>query len=154
MLSLNSQSVNKTPLHQPTKMMIASPNLYSKFTPSVTISKSPSMSKRTSLGSGIFTNSNLESKNILLRLAGKEPQAQDKTSILQKYASKPIGQNNQLENVDEGTDENVSVNNVRGIPITRKHRHNLRDIENKKESLKFDYDNLPITPAVKYQKKE
>lgn len=139
--------VNKTPTTQ-SKMMIASPSLKSKFTPSVTISKSPSMSKRNTLGLG--TNINLDSKNMLLKLSGKSD-VHDQKNVLLKYA----GKSGNHDNTDEGTDEGVSVNNVRGIPITRKQRHNLRDIEGdpqKKENK--DYSDLPITPAVKYQVKK
>lgn len=128
------------------KVLIASPTLQSKFTPSITISKSPSMSKRNTLP--IESSANLESRNLLGRLSGK-PTAGETKSVLLKYTGK--GGNN--EHNDEGTDEGVSVNNVRGIPITRKQRHNLRDIEAKKETAKADYDNLPITPAIKLPKK-
>lgn len=151
MLNPGVPSVTKTP-ETTSKFLIASPNLQSKFSPSVTISKSPSMTKRnTTLGLGM-SNAPNESKNMLLRLAGKDNTATTGTSnqsILLKYAggAKP--------KEEENTDEGVSINNIKNIPIQRKLRHNLKDIETlNKESIKKnkDYQDLPITPAVKLAK--
>lgn len=68
--------INLTPKLQ--SRLIASPNLNSKFSPSVTIKKSPMMSKRITLDSdgnatkifGNNSNNNAESKNFLLKFAG------------------------------------------------------------------------------------
>jgi len=133
------------PILTPTiaRRMIASPNLNSKFSPSNTISKSPALlAKRLNqMGNNSLKNDN---KNMLLKLAGKDPNQNAQKSALLKYTSKvnTIVQ----ENPDENTDEGVSVNNVR---VSRKQRLNLKEIENKKENIKQEYDNLPITPAVK-----
>ncbi len=99
---------------------------------------------------GGMTGAN-ESKNMLLRLAGKGDTTTSNQSVLLKYAGG--GGKAKTEN-EENTDEGVSINNVKNIPIQRKQRHNLRDIESIKEPLKknTDYDNLPITPAVKLAK--
>ena len=142
-------SFNKTP-QVTSKILIASPNLNSKFTPSVTISKSPSMTKRNTMSLGVMPGAS-ESKNMLLRLAGKGDTTSSNQSVLLKYAGG--GAKAKTEN-EENTDEGVSINNVKNIPIQRKQRHNLRDIESIKEPLKknTDYDNLPITPAVKLGK--
>jgi len=152
MLNPSIPAVNKTP-QATSKFLIASPNLQSKFSPSVTISKSPSMTKRnTTLGLGM-SNAPNESKNMLLRLAGKDNTATTGTSnssILLKYA----GGGAKLKE-EENTDEGVSINNIKNIPIQRKLRHNLKDIETlSKESIKKnkDYQDLPITPAVKLAK--
>jgi len=154
MLNPSIPAVNKTP-QATSKFLIASPNLQSKFSPSVTISKSPSMTKRNTtlgLGSGM-SNAPNESKNMLLRLAGKDNTATTGTSnssILLKYA----GGGAKLKE-EENTDEGVSINNIKNIPIQRKLRHNLKDIETlSKESIKKnkDYQDLPITPAVKLAK--
>jgi hypothetical protein len=142
--------VTKTP-QTTSKFLIASPNLQSKFSPSVTISKSPSMTKRnTAIGLGAGLGGGNESKNMLLRLAGKETASTSNQSILLKYAgggAKP--------KEEENTDEGVSINNIKNIPIQRKQRHNLKDIETlSKESImkNKDYEDLPITPAVKLAK--
>jgi hypothetical protein len=105
------------------------------------------MSKRNTLNIG----GNIDSKNMLLRLSGKNDE-KDNKSILLKYAGKS---KDVTEVADEGTDEGVSINNIKNIPIQRKQRHNLRDIETvtKETSAKKnnDYDSLTIMPAVKYQ---
>lgn len=69
-LECPSIRINKTPVLQ--SRLIASPNLNSKFSPSVTISKSPMMSKRITLDTDkkFSNNHNAESKNFLLKFAG------------------------------------------------------------------------------------
>ena len=92
-----------------------------------------------------------ESKNMLLRLSGKDNEATRKESILLKYAGKA----QKIDATEEGTDEGVSINNIKNIPIQRKQRNNLRDIETFKDFPKkgfSEYDSLPITPAVKQSK--
>lgn len=143
--------INRTPVMNPTRVLIASPNLQSKFTPSVTISKSPLMSKRNTLN--LNSGGNLDSKSMLMRLSGKTEVNNDNRSVLLKYAGK--SEKGTGEGGDEGTDEGVSINNIKNIPIQRKQRHNLRNIEtvNGKETSEkknTDYDSLTILPAVKY----
>lgn len=103
------------------RTLIASPNLTSKFAPSVTISKSPAMSKRTNLN----IESDNKNKSLLNMLAGK-PTVQ------------PVSKNE--------TDTN------KNIPIARKLRNNLKEIEDIKKDAgyadKSDKD-FPIMPAVK-----
>jgi hypothetical protein len=134
------------------KVLLASPSLQSKFTPSVTISKSPVMNKRTNLDISYKPNA-LESK----RLGGGK--GEDAKSLLFKLAGKPVGnqptspQDN--TGTDETTDENVLVKNL--PKVNRKHRNNLRDLEDTKENEKKNlnnYQDLPITPAIKYQGEE
>lgn len=75
----NNREISKSPTYS--KKLIASPNLQSKFSPSVIISKSPSMKAQanltitsnrlgTNLNTGLELNGNLEeSKNFLLKFA-------------------------------------------------------------------------------------
>lgn len=75
-LNCSSIRINRTPVL--TSKLIASPNLKSKFSPSVTISRSPMMNKtqsqyNTEKKFGLINNSsnhNMESKNFLLKFAG------------------------------------------------------------------------------------
>jgi hypothetical protein len=125
--------------------LIASPNLQSKFSPSVTISKSPSMTKRFS------TTVESDSKAFLNKLAANQKIA-DSKSILNKYAGAG-GKEEESKDVDE----NVGARN---IPVNRKNRNNLKNIEEMpKNNLqvtvtsKSQYTDLPITGALKQSKK-
>ena len=137
-----------------TKVLLASPSLQSKFTPSVTISKSPIMNKRSTLDISYNPNS-MESK----KLPGK---SEDAKSLLLKLAGKPVANTlsqNDNTGTDENTDENVMIKNV--PKVNRKHRNNLKALEDTKENEKQkgfnnynNYTDLPITPAIKYQGEE
>lgn len=117
--------------------LIASPSLHSKFSPALTMSKSPSVQKRSQFGS----QNNPESKSFLLQFAGKKDQPSDAKLILLKSS----------DGKDEhNTDENVSIKN---IPVNRKQRNNLKTLEQAKEDKKNNYNDLPLMPAVKYQSK-
>lgn len=135
-----------------TKILLASPSLQSKFTPSITISKSPVMNKRTNLDIS-YNPKTLESKKIG---GGK---GEDAKSLLFKLAGKPVGTNQTTTNdntgTDETTDENVMIKNL--PKVNRKHRNNLKELEDTKETEKkivSKYNDLPITPAIKYQGEE
>lgn len=137
-----------------TKVLLASPSLQSKFTPSVTISKSPIMNKRSTLDISYNPNS-MESK----KLPGK---SEDAKSLLLKLAGKPVANTlsqNDNTGTDDNTDENVMIKNV--PKVNRKHRNNLKALEDTKENEKQkgfnnynNYTDLPITPAIKYQGEE
>ncbi len=137
-----------------TKILLASPSLQSKFTPSITISKSPIMNKRTNLDISYNPNT-LESK----KLGGKGDEAK---SLLFKLAGKPVANslaNNDNTGTDETTDENVLIKNV--PKVNRKHRNNLKALEDTKENEKQkvvnsynNYNDLPIMPAIKYHGEE
>jgi hypothetical protein len=135
-----------------TKILLASPSLQSKFTPSVTISKSPVMNKRTNLDISYNPNA-LESK----KLGGGK--GEDAKSLLFKLAGKPLATTQSvtqdITGTDEATDENVMVKNL--PKVNRKHRNNLKALEDCKETEKKvvnNYNDLPITPAIKYQGEE
>jgi len=136
---------NKLAVTPSQNRLIASPNLQSKFSPSVTISKSPSMSKR-----NISTTEN-ESKSLLNKFALNKSGA-DSKSVLNKYTG--AGAKDE-ENKD--VDENVEARN---IPVNRKNRNNLKNIEEvPKNNLQItvtkpNYNDLPITGALKQTKKK
>ncbi len=141
LLNPNTNNVTKTPQITSNKFLIASPNLQSKFSPSVTISKSPSMTKRSTLQTG---TQNIDSKNMLLRLAGKNEQP---SNPLLKYAGKTTNLKNEIP--EEGTDEGVLINDVKNIPIQRKQKVNLRNLESIAKDDKKQYSDLPLTGAFK-----
>ena len=141
----NNLKINYSSNSNPNRL-IASPNLMSKFSPSVTISKSPSMTKRNTV-----TIESNDSKNLLNKFALNK-QVESK-SIMNKYAG--VGQKAEEESKD--VDENV---NARNIPVNRKNRNNLKNIEelpknalNITVTTKNQYTDLPITGAVKQTKK-
>jgi hypothetical protein len=156
---------SKTPLLTKSNRLIASPSLNSKFSPVITISKSPCLTKKTFFD---INNNKKADKNldILLRLSGKTPLSQqnDPKNILLRYANGGPKQ----QPVEE-TDEGVTVNN---IPLSRKNRNPnlkaLKDIEAKlKEDVKVNgsngevnginaltkkfNDDLVIQPATRYK---
>ena len=124
--------------------LIASPNMQSKFSPSVTICKSPSMSMRSTK-----FNDN-DSKALLNKFALNKPNP-DSAGILNKYSGASTSQTQKEEDIKD-TDENSSARN---IPVNRKNRNNLKNIEelpkiNKVNiNSKSEYSDLPITGALK-----
>jgi hypothetical protein len=165
-LNCASIRINKTPVL--TSKLIASPNLNSKFSPSVTISKSPMMSKRISLNEtekkfGLISNNNnnhnLESKNFLMKFAGtyneKDTRSQMKkfgtVNVNEKYK---FGKDNMNNEEEQGmTYENVTIKN---IPVNRKKRNDLKNLEESKNTSNKQvtthiYNDLPIVPGIKYQ---
>ena len=121
----SSIRINRTPVLQ--SRYIASPNLNSKFSPSVTISRSPMMSKRMTIGS-LHGKDTQESKNFLMKLAGKPAKKE--------------------ENKDDlGEDELKSLPN-------RKERHDLKNLSTKegsKKNVNHIYNDLPIVPGIKHK---
>jgi len=94
-----------------------------------------------------------DSKALLNKFALNQ-NSQDSHSILNKYAGVD---KNKKEDESKDIDENVSSRN---IPIIRKNRNNLKNIEempNKNISItisaKTTYSDLPITGAIKQTKK-
>lgn len=137
--SSNLLQINKTPTTTNNRL-VASPNLQSKFSPSLTISKSPLMKSRNTAD---MTN-NPDSKNLLSKLVAAREQSDGK-NILLKYA---VGTQGKTGVEEDNTDENV---NIKGIPVARKNRNNLKKLEVSNETNK-EYTDLPIIPAVKQSK--
>lgn len=133
-------TVSKSPITAGSHL-IASPSLHSKFSPVITISKSPSMNKRSQF-SGSANVANAESKNFLLQFAAKKDQPSDAKLILLKPTDS--------KGEHHTTDENVMVKN---IPVNRKQRNNLKTLEHPNDKKNNDYNDLPLMPAVKYQSK-
>ena len=121
----SSIRVNKTPVL--TSKFIASPNLNSKFSPSVTISRSPMMSKRITLNS-LSGKDTKESKNLLMKLAGKPPKKE--------------------ENKEELGEDDLKMH-----PVNRKQRNDLKNLSSKgsKSNVNHVYNDLPIVPGIKHK---
>lgn len=120
-----SIKINKTPVL--TSKLIASPNLNSKFSPSVTISRSPMMNKRITLDT-LSGKDQKESKNLLMKLAGK-PQKKE-------------------ENKEENTEDDLKMH-----PVNRKQRNDLKNLStnNSKNNVNHVYNDLPIVPGIKHK---
>lgn len=138
-LKKNSLGI-KSPLIQ--KKLIASPSLQSKFSPSITIGKSPTISKRSSN----VANSNKvvsEGISMLNKLTGKGNEPKNK---LLEYA------NNNFNKKNDNTDEHsVGKNN----PI-RKKMHNLKNLEDSikpsiPETNNIDFKSPNLAPVRKYE---
>lgn len=130
----SSIRINKTPVL--TSKLIASPNLNSKFSPSVTISKSPMMNKRINLNS--FSGKDMkESKNLLMKLAGK------KTENVEKE-----------ENLNDLSNLNLNDEEMKMHPANRKQRNDLKNLStkgSKNNVLNHVYNDLPIVPGIKHK---
>jgi hypothetical protein len=120
--------------------LLASPNLNSKFSPSVTLSKSPLMNSSTS-AFRLDTGGKEESKNFLMKVAGMGKQPLDEMKRTENK-SKTVMMNNP-----------IGINLVGPtVPVNRKVRNNLKNIEEIKpmpKDSKNDYEDLPIIPAAK-----
>lgn len=155
-LNCASIKINKTPILN--SRLIASPNLKSKFSPSVTISKSPMMSKRQNLNNiekkfGLTkdtTNHVVDSKNFLMKFAGSQNQNEAKSGRMKNQNNIPSKDKNNDEDTLEGS---ISVKN---IPVNRKKRNDLKNLEESKNNsnkhLSYNnYNDLPIIPGIKHQ---
>lgn len=125
--SLKKSGVSKSP--EIGKKMIASPSMNSKFSPSISLRKSPAMNKR-SIGGG----------NLLDKLSGNKP---DPKANLLKYVgndtTNPISK--EKSEVTEGG---------KGNPV-RKMRDNLRNLEQPKKSKPVHEDVQDLKGARKYE---
>jgi len=121
----SSIRINRTPVL--TSKLIASPNLNSKFSPSVTISRSPMMSKRITLNS-LSGKDTKESKNLLMKLAGK-PAKKDENK------------------------EDLAEDESKMHPVNRKQRNDLKNLSTKgsKNNVNHVYNDLPIVPGIKHK---
>lgn len=155
--------INLTPKLQ--SRLIASPNLNSKFSPSVTIKKSPMMSKRLTLdsdGNKKLANGNVnESKNFLMKFAGANTNntnavnsnnlnVNDLRNGIKKSGTvnfsneekvKNIGKENinRTNSIDNGfgcIDEDGNFKNVR---VNRKIRNDLKKLEETEVSKKSKF---------------
>lgn len=116
--------LSKSPSLAPSKL-IASPNLQSKFSPTVAISKSPTITRK---NFGIDPKSEAQ-KDLLAKLGGKKTENPlEKKNVLLQYTASNIAKPLKIEEVDE----NVSAMN---IPAIRKNRNNLKNIENMDPNL-------------------
>lgn len=121
---LNSTSGNKK--------LLASPTIYSKFSPSLTISKSPQMKIPSHFE--LESKADNDSKNLLNKLSGANVRG-DKKSVTVKV-----------------TETSPSKLIIKQIPVSRKLRNNLKDIESKstsKTTKKTPIGNIQIMPAFK-----
>jgi hypothetical protein len=146
---LKLNSTNNFP-SSPSKL-VASPNIHSKFSPSIQLSKSPVM-KSSALGADFkLDGEKNESKNFLLGVAGLGAKKGTNNSpgelkIELKRAdnrAKTVQMNAPLKiNIVEPT-----------VPVNRKERHNLKNIDDgvkpTQKDSKNEYDDLPIIPASK-----
>ena len=131
--------------------LIASPNLTSKFSPSVLISKSPSMvSKRISLEPA----GKQDAQSILNKFSKNKPIEVSK-NVLLKYSMNPNAENKTTEEVKEPKLDD------KNIPVNRKNRNMLKNFEelptnkiNIISTSKANYSDLPITLARKQSLKE
>jgi hypothetical protein len=135
--------------------MVKSPNLNSKFSPSVHMSKSPVLNN-TNITNSFKIDDKSDSKNYLLKVAGlgannnsnnnsnnKETSLKVPTEFKRsEHKSKTVQESGPLKiNIIEPT-----------VPVNRKERHNLKNIDEVKpvqKDSKNDYEDLPITPASK-----
>jgi hypothetical protein len=129
---------NNNLLNSPSKL-VASPNLKSKFSPSLTLSKSPACSSSKPL---IFNDDmDCSSKEYLMKFAGRSPDKKNKTT-------KENVDVFQLINIERRAEKDNSIK----IPVNRKLRNNLKNIDDKSkvENIKnYNESEMPITPAVK-----
>ncbi len=128
--------------------LIASPNLASKFSPSVLISKSPAInSKKFSI------EQKQDPLSILNKFSKNKPV--DSKNVLSKYAMNTQKVENEV--IEEVKETKIEDKNV---PV-RKNRNLLKNIEdlptnkiNIISTTKTNYNDLPITPAKKQNLKE
>jgi len=139
--SLKKSQTTKSP--EISKKLIASPKLESKFSPSLIIAKSPSMTKRSPIGGNISNTSGVVGSSMLNKITGKT--GEDPKSKLMQYA---LGQT-------KGND--VGKEDLNGKNPIRKKMHNLKMLEDlkaeQKEDLKVDSFKSPeMGMARKYEK--
>lgn len=109
------------------KRLIASPRLESKFSPTLAIAKSPSMSKRT----GPSSSQGIGGNSVLSKFTGK---GEDPKSKLMQYALGNKG------NPEQKEEEEIGKNN----PI-RKKMHNLKNLE---DDIKNSKANTTVSRSV------
>ena len=113
-----------------TKNLIASPSLFSKFSPSLTISQSPTMNKRNS--AGLITS-------VILNKYTKNTSESDKQSSSKKSVD--------VEKHEENFKENELTQSK--IPV-KQNKNNLILIDN---ILNKKLDNNSVNPLKKYSEK-
>jgi hypothetical protein len=134
-------TTNTTSLTSSPGKLLASPNLNSKFSPSVAISKSPVMNSQNSLFR--LDSAKEESKNFLMKFAGGNTGVNTNLDVPKRtdQKSKTVMNNH------------VDINLVGPtVPVNRKVRNNLKNIEEVKprqKDSKNEYEDLPIFPAAK-----
>jgi hypothetical protein len=133
-LKVSSTSNGPMNLTSP-KKLLASPNLKSKFSPSLTISKSPACSPSKAFKFELEPKEEADSKDLLFRLSGKDKIRSDKKSSTLK----------------EPTSSPNKLSSIKQIPVNRKPRNNLKEIEKKPSTIKKkpEYNDLPLIGAFK-----
>lgn len=140
-----AKSTGKSPENNISRM-IASPSLNSKFSPSLTIQKSPSMAKRNAQE---LNSRHVGGNSVLNKLTGKSPISiggDEPKSKLLMYAKGGLQNQNNVPNLD-------SKNPVRK---QRENLKNIEDLDNKKKIVSKssgemnDDGPVNIYPATKY----
>ena len=133
-LKLSASPMNSTTISTP-KKLLASPNLKSKFSPSLTISKSPVCSPSKVFNLEKEAKEDSENKDLFFRLSGKDKIRSEKKSSTLKIA----------------TSSPNKLSLIKQTPINRKIRNNLKEIEKKSSTVKkqTEYNDLPLIGAFK-----
>jgi hypothetical protein len=138
--------------------MVKSPNLNSKFSPSVHISRSPVLNN-TNIKSSFKIDDKNESKNYLLKIAGLN---NNNNLSINNNSNNSSNNNLQIPSDFKRTEHKsktvqqtapLNINIIEPtVPVSRKERHDLKNIDEVKpvtKDSKNDYEDLPITPATK-----
>jgi hypothetical protein len=171
----NFIGMSKSPTMSSAKFIV-SPNLKSKFSPCITITKSPTLKDKKHFG--LKYKNQTDSRNFLMRYAavkknGKEKEDKEEDTIKELInfmsdkkktdnSKKLNGFNSSNENEDSTIDENVII---KSIPVSRKNRNNLKEIKTNKSATHLVHnsdssvsqnedgqnDDDVIQPAVKYR---
>jgi hypothetical protein len=164
----NIFKMSKSPMISSVNKLIVSPNLFSKFSPCIAISKSPTIQKKFTPSPSI----NKKENDLLVKL-GKAKPLPDSRNILLKYTSAVKNNQNNPAELKKPTNENINTDNtsktnlpedskiVKNIPVNRKNRNYLKNIEELDKNKYFsnsvgskkeiDVEDLPFNPVIKYR---
>lgn len=166
---LNSNPLLKftrTPQITVTNKFIASPSMNSKFSPSVSIGKSPYMNKRLMASQTPLVTS--DRQNLLNRLAGKPTiDSSSSKNVLMKYSKpvQPVKEVPLAKEVDKKDEDLMQVDEevkIKALPVFRKVRNNLKNLESvspnrmnidseMNDKHTAELEELQISSARKYQ---
>lgn len=168
----SSLKFTRTPQISLSKKLIASPSMNSKFSPSVSIGKSPYMNKRLLQSQTPLVTSDKRNLSLLSKLAGKPVvDANTSKNVLLKY-SKPVQPVQPIietatptKEVDRKDDDSMPVDEdvkIKALPVFRKIRNNLKNLETVSPSkiniesevndkLSGELEELQVSSARKYQ---
>jgi hypothetical protein len=149
--------------------LLTSPNMESKFSPCITMSKSPFM-KRRSNPLNRLEPSKMDSKEFLLKLSGMGDTPKSNARLSKEDGLSPILEKSPFQLIQKGKKGSTSsigeckrssfgsVNNkiLNQIPtISRKPRYDLKNLENRGIKLNgrnksiYNSNDLPLAPAIK-----